>query len=326
MTAPSDELAVGIVIPARDAAGTLGLLLDDLAAQHPDRARVVVVDDGSTDTTADLVAQRATGASWLSLVRGPGRGPAAARNAGAAAVEGPWLAFIDADVRLDEDWLQAGLRVTAEADADVVEGMVVPRGGDDRGLVLHTASSQGDEVFVTANLWVRRTAFEAVGGFDESYRVPWREDTDLGWRLQAAGARRAAAPGVTVFHPHARRRVRTLFREGARLDADTRLRARFPDRFALLLPRRGFRTTYAAFFLLLALAASVATSAPVGVVAVTACVAEVASLLAVRNAVHERRRPFWWEWAALAAVAPALVVCRVFWVARANVAHRQSFW
>src|SRR5262245_27600589 len=110
MTAPSDDLAVGIVVPARDAAGTIGLLADDLARQNPRRARVVVVDDGSTDGTADEVARRAATAPWLSLVAGSGTGPAAARNLGAGAVEAEWLAFVDADVRLDADWLQAGLR------------------------------------------------------------------------------------------------------------------------------------------------------------------------------------------------------------------------
>ncbi|HZQ87776.1 MAG TPA: glycosyltransferase family A protein, partial [Acidimicrobiales bacterium] len=205
MTAPSDEPAVGIVVPARDVSATIGLLLDDLAAQSPEGVRVVVVDDASTDGTGDLVEARAAELPWLSLVRGTGAGPATARNLGAGAVNGGWLAFVDADVRLDPDWLRAGMAATGREDADVLEGVVVPRGGDDRGLVLHTASSSGGEVFVTANLWVRREAFERVGGFDASYQVPWREDTDLGWRLLAAGARARAAADVVVFHPHARR-------------------------------------------------------------------------------------------------------------------------
>jgi len=326
MTAPSDEPAVGIVVPARDVSATIGLLLDDLAAQSPEGVRVVVVDDASTDGTGDLVEARAAELPWLSLVRGTGAGPATARNLGAGAVNGGWLAFVDADVRLDPDWLRAGMAATGREDADVLEGVVVPRGGDDRGLVLHTASSSGGEVFVTANLWVRREMFDRVGGFDASYRVPWREDTDLGWRLLAAGARAGVAPDVVVFHPHARRPVRALFREGARLDADTRLRARFPDRFRRLLPRRGFRTTYAAFLALLVLVGAAASGAPGIGIAGIAVVVELGSLMAVRGAVSERRRPFWWEWIALAGVAPVLVVCRVVWVARANLAHRQNFW
>jgi hypothetical protein len=228
-------------------------------------------------------------------------------------------------VRVDRGWLRAGLAHLA-ADVDVVEGAVVPRGGAERGLILHTASSGADGVFVTANLWVRRSLFERVGGFDEGYRVPWREDTDLGWRLVEAGARVVAGTDLAVYHPHSRRPVRALLREGSRLDADTRLRARFPGRFPRLLPRRGFRTTYAA-----AIAIVAAVVAPVlGGRAILdvgiALVAEIASLTAVRGAVASRRSASWPEWLALAGVAPVLVLSRVAWVLRSNIRHRQNFW
>jgi len=326
MAAPSPDPAVAIVVPARDAAGTIGFVVDDLRHQHAGAVRMVVVDDGSGDGTAAAVRVLAAELPWLSVVAGHGRGPAAARNVGARATSAPWLAFVDADVRLDPSWLRAGLARISADDCDVVEGVVISQGGDDRGMVLHTASSVADGVFVTANLWVRRDLFDRVGGFDESYRVPWREDTDLGWRLLDAGARAVPAPEVTVYHPYARRSVGALLREGPRLDADTRLRARFPERFGRLLPRRGFRTTYAAAFGLLALAVSVAVGLPLAVVLGLAVLTEAVALLAVRSAVSERRSPRWWEWLSVAALAPVLVVLRVVWVARSNATHRQNFW
>lgn len=326
MAASSPDTTVAIVVPARNAAATIGDLLDDLVAQGPEGARVVVVDDASHDGTGDEVARRAVDAPWLSVVRGAGAGPAAARNLGAAAVSTPWLAFIDADVRLDDGWLRSGLARARADDCDVIEGVVIPRGGAEHGLALHTARSDADGVFVTANLWVRRAVFEQVGGFDEGYRVPWREDTDLGWRLVEAGARVTQSRDVVVYHPHSRRRVRSLLREGARLDADTRLRRRFPDRFTRLLPRRGFRTTYAA-----AIAIAVAIAAPfLGLPLVAdvgiALVAELLCLKAVSGAVASRSRPSWRELLSLAGLAPVLVLSRVAWVIRSNIAHRQNFW
>jgi hypothetical protein len=77
---------------------------------------------------------------------------------------------------------------------------------------------------------------------------------------------------------------------------------------------------------LLALVASLAVRLPLSVEVALAVVAELLALLAVRGAVVDRRRPRPAEWAALAAVAPAVCVLRVGWVLRSNAAHRQWFW
>lgn len=323
---PDADATVAVVVPARNAADTIGLVIDDLRRQDPREVCMVVVDDASTDGTLDEVTRLAAELPWLSVVAGEGRGPAAARNAGAAATSSLWLAFVDADVRLDPAWLGTGLARVAADDCDVVEGVVVPRGGAERGMVLHTASSAADGVFVTANLWVRRDAFDRVRGFDESYRVPWREDTDLGWRLLDDGARTVAAPEVVVYHPHTRRSVQSLLREGRRLDADTRLRARFPDRFRRLLPRRGYRTTYVAVVALIALVTCIAAGAPVFVDVAVAAGAELLALRATLAAVADRQHPRATEWASLALLAPVVVVLRTVWVVRSNAAHHQWFW
>ena len=55
--------------------------------------------------------------------------------------------------------------------------------------------------FVTANCFVRRSALERVGGFDETFRLPWREDSDLQFRLLQAGFSIARAPQALVVHP-----------------------------------------------------------------------------------------------------------------------------
>src|SRR5437588_356229 len=55
--------------------------------------------------------------------------------------------------------------------------------------------------FVTANCFVRRSVLERLGGFDETFRMPWREDADLQFRLLEAGCTIAAAPAALIVHP-----------------------------------------------------------------------------------------------------------------------------
>ena len=107
-------LAVAVVVPARDEAETLPVLLASLAAQHRPAAEVVVVDDGSADATAAVAA--AGGAHVVvAPPRPPGwNGKQWACHVGAAATTAPVLCFLDADVDLEPDALG---RLSAEIDA-----------------------------------------------------------------------------------------------------------------------------------------------------------------------------------------------------------------
>ncbi|MBS0330449.1 MAG: glycosyltransferase family 2 protein, partial [Proteobacteria bacterium] len=89
-----------VIIPAFNAAGTLARAIESVRAQSWPVHEIIVVDDGSTDATAD-VARRFGEA--VRLIRQPNSGVSVARNAGAAAATGDWLAFLDAD-----DWYAPG--------------------------------------------------------------------------------------------------------------------------------------------------------------------------------------------------------------------------
>lgn len=196
--------AVSVVVPARDAAATLPRTLRALAAQAvPGGHEVVVVDDGSVDATGELAA--AAGARVVRLAQA--LGPAGARNAGVAATTAPLLAFTDADCEPAPGWLAA--LVAALAQADLVTGPVLPAsdpGPWDRTLHLTGPSP----LFETANLAVRREAFDRVGGFTAVATGPglrpraphehFGEDARFGrWALRA-GARSAFAQDAVVHH------------------------------------------------------------------------------------------------------------------------------
>jgi cellulose synthase/poly-beta-1,6-N-acetylglucosamine synthase-like glycosyltransferase len=126
-------------------------------------------------------------------------GPAAARNRGWRQARAPIVAFTDDDTEPHAQWLEHGLRAMQGADA--ASGRIVmpiPEVPTD-----YERDAQGLErsEFVTANCFVRRDMLERLGGFDEGFRMAWREDSDLHFRLLRCGARIARAPDAVVVHP-----------------------------------------------------------------------------------------------------------------------------
>jgi GT2 family glycosyltransferase len=158
------------------------------------------------------------------------RQPYSARNEAAARAKGEWLLFTDADCRPQPDLLEAyfapvpGEQVGALAGEIVAAsdaGTLAQRYAADRRLLsselvlAHPYKPMG----VTANLLVRRAAFEAIGGFAEGIRSGG--DADLCWRLQDAGWTIEHRPHAIVAHEH-RATVRALIRQAARTAAGTR--------------------------------------------------------------------------------------------------------
>ncbi len=213
---------------------TAPLLDTCLEALHPDHAsglaHVVVVDNGSTDGSPELVTRRHP---WAQLVRAPGNvGYGAAVNLGAAAARSParWLAAANADVAVQPGALAA---LVAAGDADPGVGVLAPRlllpdGSTQhhlhpfpslRALLAVTVPAVAPALRIGgplegawdpehpcdvdwahgALLLVRRGAFDAIGGFASSLWL-YAEDVDLCWRLARAGWRTRYEPAARVTH------------------------------------------------------------------------------------------------------------------------------
>ena len=189
---------VTVVVITRDRAPVLAEALDAIARQTRPADRVLVVDDGSTDGTAGLLATR----DDVDVITTPPRGIAPARNIGWRACDTDVVAFTDDDCVPTPTWLAALLQPLDADRADVVQGRTLPRPDQaDRdgpwARTLQVESEQG--YYQTANIAYRRDCLQAVDGFDDRLaRVG--EDTDLAWRVREAGYTTAFAPDALVHH------------------------------------------------------------------------------------------------------------------------------
>jgi glycosyltransferase involved in cell wall biosynthesis len=199
---------VTVVIPAFDAEAVIGDQLAALTAQIYDGAwEVVVADNGSTDGTRAAAERFADRLPGLRVVDASAhRGPAFARNVGAAAGGGDLLMFCDADDVVQHGWLQAMVR--AAGDADVVAGALDHErlnGPETRGWRGGWTTElprpfQFLPAATSANIAVRREVWSAIGGWNDD--LPTCEDVDFSWRAQLAGYELAFAPDAVVGYRH----------------------------------------------------------------------------------------------------------------------------
>lgn len=197
---------VSIVVPAYNAAGTVGSCIDALKEQRFDRAyEVIVVDDGSNDETAELAE-----AHGARVIRSPHkRGAAAARNLGIAAAKGELICFTDADCAPREDWLQqvtgplsdpeiVGAKGTYATRQKEIAARFVQIEYEDKYDLL---STQERINFVdTYSAAYRRDILVANDGFDEN--IFYVEDQELSFRLAARGYQMVFQAEAVVYHYH----------------------------------------------------------------------------------------------------------------------------
>lgn len=203
---PFSSADVTIVVPAFNAHPTV----------NHDAGEIIVVDDASEPPLVATPGQRMIRLSTNS-------GPGAARNAGLAEVTTSLVAFVDTEVDLPDDWLDALLphfgdplvalvapRVASTAGSTVLAEYEMARSPLDLGTQPGRVAAGSRISYVpAAALVVRTDALRAIGGFDETMRSG--EDVDMVWRLIDAGLRGRYEPATTVHH-----RPRATMREWAR--------------------------------------------------------------------------------------------------------------
>lgn len=210
-TAATAVPLASVIVPAFNAAPTLGLCLSALLDQREldGPLEIIVVDDGSTDGSAPLAQALAP---RVRLLRQAHRGAGAARNRGAAAARGAILLFTDADCRPAPDWAARMLEPFADPAVAGAKGFFT---SDQSALLARVVQAEYEEkdarllrqsrlAFAdTASAAYRAAVFRAAGGFRPELGAV--EDTELAFRLAAAGHRLAPAPRARVAHRHPER-------------------------------------------------------------------------------------------------------------------------
>lgn len=226
---------VSVVVCTYNGGATLEQCLRSLQElDYPDY-EVIVVDDGSTDRTGEILDRFPA----VQAIRQENRGLSAARNVGLYAATGEIVAYTDSDCFVDRDWLTLLVSQLEQTGAAAVGGPNLTP--DDGWLAGCVAASPGQPTHVLesdyvaehipgCNMAFRREALQAIHGFDYQYRKAG-DDVDVCWRLQHAGHWITFAPGAFVWH-HRRQTPRAYLRQQAGYgEAEALVRFKHPDHF-----------------------------------------------------------------------------------------------
>jgi len=219
------ETGASIVIATRNRAGMLADTLDDLLAQRypADSFEILVVDDDSTDGTAQVVQERANRGAGpaIQYLQQARRGPSSARNEGIRLSHNPLIVFVDDDVRIPIEWLHRFIAAAARhPDTDCLAGRValslegskphmcgneswgeseVQQGEVDKPAILDGVAA--------ANMLVRRSAFDRAGLFLEDIPV-YGEETEWVHRLRSHGGQVTYVADVCLWHRRSKEQLR----------------------------------------------------------------------------------------------------------------------
>jgi GT2 family glycosyltransferase len=217
---------ISVVVCSYNGARTIRECCEALTQLDYPNFEVVVVDDGSTDGTADIV-----GKYDFELIRTPNRGLSAARNTGLAAATGEIVAYLDDDAYPDPHWLtylaesflrsthagMGGPNLTPIDDGPVAWCVANSPGNPNHVLI----SDEEAEHLPGCNMAFRKSALETIGGFDPRFRTAG-DDVDVCWRLRERGGTLGFSPAALVWH-HRRGSIPAYLRQQRGYGAAERL-------------------------------------------------------------------------------------------------------
>ncbi|HEY1649030.1 MAG TPA: glycosyltransferase [Terracidiphilus sp.] len=203
-----DAVSVSIIIPTFNGASRIGHCLDAILSQAFGRnLEILVVNDGSTDNTEDVIERY----SGVRLISQANAGPAAARNRGALEARGTIILFTDDDCVPMSSWVDAMLEPFKDPDVVGAKGIYCTRQKsltarfvqieyEDR---YHLMASHPSIDFIdTYSAAFRRERFLEMGGYDTSFPVACAEDIELSYRMSARGWKMKFVPAAIVYHTH----------------------------------------------------------------------------------------------------------------------------
>lgn len=198
---------ISIIIPVYNNEKAVALCLQALMKQNfaSNSLEVIVVDDGSTDNTADVVKQYP-----VKYIYQENAGPATARSTGWKAAYGEIVCFTDSDCIPERNWVEKIAKRYASDEIGGVGGSydiankdsLLARCVHEEIVQRHMRTSRETDYLGSFNLSYRKKVLEEVGGFNESFRQPSGEDNDLSYRVKKAGYKLIFDKDIKVSHCH----------------------------------------------------------------------------------------------------------------------------
>jgi GT2 family glycosyltransferase len=212
----SPATSISVILCTRDRPAQLARAIAAILRGTRRDFELIVVDQSASDVSAAALSAASADDGRVTLVRDHGVGASRARNIGAATAHGGILVFTDDDCEAKADWLE---RLVAALEADdavgIAFGAVIPAPCDPRdGFIVGFVPDRRRRLTgrlgkwfdsgISANMALRRTALDAVGGFDEMLGTgayfPSAEDIDIAYRVLRAGFPLLHVPGSVVIH------------------------------------------------------------------------------------------------------------------------------
>jgi len=201
-------MSASIIIPTFNGASRIGSCLTALLPQVADiDAEIIVVDDGSSDATAEVV-RRYPGVRLISQTNA---GPAAARNRGAAEAKGTIILFTDDDCIPTSDWLAKMVLPFEDPNVVGVKGAYRTR---QKSLIARFVQYDYEDRYRlmaalpeidfvdTYSAAFRRDRFLELNGYDTSFPVACAEDIELSYRMSERSWKMVFVPDAIVYHTH----------------------------------------------------------------------------------------------------------------------------
>ncbi|MBE0477715.1 glycosyltransferase [Candidatus Aerophobetes bacterium] len=197
-----DSINVSIIIPTYNRAKIVGNIIASLAKQtYPaQRYEVILVDDGSTDST-DKILTSISSPLHFRYFKKKRAGPASARNYGVKKAQGEIIIFIDSDILVEQDFVQAHVSSHENQDKLVVKGVVInTERMDNLAREKMKLTDVSAAFFATGNVSIRKKYLLKAGLFDEDFKEYGWEDLELGVRLKKEGLRVVTNKNAVGYH------------------------------------------------------------------------------------------------------------------------------
>ncbi len=209
------QIDFAIIVPTLNEEHFIGILLDSILEQTVNPKEIVIVDAYSTDGTIKEIKKRQKALPQLKFFKLPKYTIARQRNYGVSKTKSPHIIFLDADMKMqDRDTLERYTKEIAKKKPDIAAAENLPLSSDPRDIAyfkwLHLVNRSIKPLWpvaTTMNLYIRRSMFEKVRGFDEQIRI-W-EDCNLIQRVN-----KARGKFIFLKHPKMYTSVRRLQKEG----------------------------------------------------------------------------------------------------------------